>query len=257
MRPLVLTFAAVTGVACAHAPLAAPSLEPLHFEAAAPAPAPLQKDAFTRDLAPGISEDDLRQVLSAPVFLEAKARVGIVPVAARYAVDQELPREAASGVLAGALQDSGLFELASEVSTDWPTASGLGGLRELAARYRADYLVLYRARFATDEHANGWAAGYATLLGALFLPGQSVEAAGVLEATLFDVKTGTILFTALQRVHGEDVAAPTTSSRHQQDLTRKLLEEAAPKLAAQVVEQCQRLAASRPGEATASAVNAD
>ena len=35
-----------------------------------------------------------------------------------------------------------IFEVATEMSTDWPADGGISGLRELAARYRAEYLLL-------------------------------------------------------------------------------------------------------------------
>jgi hypothetical protein len=224
-----------------------------HSEATLPAipVAALTEDHFTRDHAGGISEDHLREVLAAPVFLEDGARLGVVPVIDGYAPDDAVPTVTVPASLVGALEDSGMFESASEVSTQWPTDRGLPGLRELAARYRTEYLLLYRHRFVTDEGHNGWAAGYATVIGTLFFPGQQIEMDGVLEATLYDVKTGTILFTANQRVHESQSAAPTTESRREHELEQKMLAEAGPKLADLVVSKCRRLAAARPpSEAT-------
>src|SRR5205814_341050 len=134
----------------------------------------------------------------------------------------------------------------SEISTEWPTDRGLPGLRELAARYRSEYLLLYRHRFVHETNHNGWAAGYATVVGALFFPGQQIETSGVLEATLYDVKTGTLLFTVNERIASSDSAAPTLESRRSREIEKKLLQEAAPKLADRVVSKCRRLAASRP-----------
>ncbi len=52
------------------------------------------------------------------------------------------------------------------------------------------------------------------MLGALFVPASSVEIAGVLEATLFEVKRGTLLFAVNQRVYSEagqpDASGPVT-----------------------------------------------
>jgi hypothetical protein len=55
--------------------------------------------------------------------------------------------------------------------------------------------LLYREQLTEITRANGWAAGYMTVVGALFLPGQTLGVFGFVEASLFDVKTGTLLFT--------------------------------------------------------------
>ena len=85
-----------------------------------------------------------------------------------------------------------------------------------------------------------------TVPGAFVSPGETVEQAGVLEATLFDVKTGTILFTVHERVRGEVSTSPPLANRRGLELQKRLLAEAAPKLAQQVVAKCRRLAAARP-----------
>lgn len=209
-------------------------------------PAVLKDDHFARDQIGGVTEDHLKEILAAPVFLEEGARLGVVPVAVRYVPDEAVPTVAVPAELVGALEDSGMFEMASEISTEWPTDRGLPGLRELAARYRSEYLLLYRHRFVEEVNHNGWAAGYATVIGALFFPGQQLDTNGVLEATLYDVKTGTLLFTVNERIAASDSAAPTTQARRSSELQKKLLAEAAPKLAERVVSKCRRLAASRP-----------
>jgi hypothetical protein len=203
------------------------------------------EDHFARDQAAGISEEHLREALEAPVFLEDGARLGVVPVIDGYFPDETVPTISVPASLVGALEDSGLFESASEVSTQWPMARGLPGLRELAARYRTEYLLLYRHRFVEETDHNGWAAGYATLVGALFFPGQQLQIDGVLEATLYDVKTGTILFTVNERIHDTQSASPTMQLRRERELTQKMLADAAPKLADRVVSKCRRLAAAR------------
>jgi hypothetical protein len=213
------------------------------------APLPLMEDHFARDQIGGVSEDALREILAAPVFLEEHARLGVVPVAAKYEPDEVTPVVGAPAELVSALEQTGMFENASEVSTEWPTERGMPGLRELAARYRSDYLLLYRHRFVEEVNHNGWSAGYATIFGALFFPGQQLEVAGVLEATLYDVKTGTVLFTALERIRDSDNTSPTLESRRMRELQRKMLAAAAPKLADQVVSKCRRLIASRPAAA--------
>lgn len=213
------------------------------------APAPvLEENHFSRDRL-SVGEAELRQILSAPVFLEAHARIGVLPVRNGYAPDDDVPVEAAPATLTDALEGSGLFELASELSSEWPITSGTAGLRELAARYRTEYVLLYRHRFTDSTRANGFAAGFVTLVGALFLPGTTIESAGVLEATLFDVKTGTILFTIHERVRGEAIAAPPAVENRTQRLHRELVQDAAKRLSEHVILRCQRLVAARPATA--------
>ncbi|MBI3183322.1 MAG: hypothetical protein HYZ28_14390 [Myxococcales bacterium] len=244
-RPLVLALC-LAAIGCAHKAALRAELEPLRFEAPPTPPAILTENHFSRDVPAALSEAELKTILAAPVFLEEQARVGVVPVASRYEPDPDLPTVAAPAALADALEQSGMFELSSEVSTDWPTDRGIRGLRELAARYRTEYLVFYRHRFVDQSYLNPWAWGYLTGVGAIFLPGQTMEAAGVLEATLFDVKTGTILFTVFERVRKESQETPWDADRKRMALKRKLLEDAASRLADQVVAKCRRLAAARP-----------
>lgn len=205
----------------------------------------LEENHFSRDRM-SLGEPELRQILAAPVFLEEHARIGVLPVMGGYAPDAEVPVDALPATLTDSLEGSGLFELASEISAEWPTSSGTAGLRELAARYRTEYVLLVRHRFADSTHANGFAVGFITLIGALLLPGTTIESAGVLEASLFDVKTGTILFTIHERVRDERIAAPPAVEGKLQVMHRELLAGAAKRLGEQVIVRCQRLVASRP-----------
>jgi len=244
MRLTASLIAAIVFSACsAHRPAAMPVMEAM----------PLTENHFARDKG-AVGEAELRDILASPVFLEAGARLGVVPVASRYELDGEVPQEATPAEVSDTLEQSGLFELTTEVSTDWPTDRGVAGLRELAGRYRTEYLLLYRQRFNEESRSNGWAALYPTILGAFLAPGETVEQAGVLEATLFDVKTGTILFTVHERIRGDVTTAPPLVNRRSEELRKRLLAQAAPLLAQQVVAKCRRLAAARPTEAGAPRV---
>jgi hypothetical protein len=235
-----------TGCASTHATM--PALAPYSL-AALPAPAQvLEENHFARDRM-GMGEPELKQILAAPVFLEEHARIGVLPVSTGYAPDDGVPVEAAPATLTDALEGSGLFDLASEISTEWPTTSGTAGLRELAARYRTEYVLLYRHRFSDATRPNGFAAGFITVLGAFVLPGTTIESAGVLEATLFDVKTGTILFTVHERVRQEKISTPPGVPENLAGMHRDMVKDAAKKLSAQVLLRCQRLVATRPANA--------
>lgn len=236
----IALFTLTTGCAASRASM--PTLAP--YALAEPVQV-LEENHFSRDRM-GVGEPELRQILAAPVFLEEHARIGVLPVRSGYAPDDEVPVEAAPATLTDALDASGLFDLASEVSTDWPTTNGTAGLRELAARYRTEYVLLYRHRFADVTHANGFAVGFVTLIGALFLPGTTLESAGVLEATLFDVKTGTILFTVHERVRSEAISPPPGVETRLALMHRDMVKDAAKKLSEQVLLRCQRLVATRP-----------
>lgn len=242
---LVAVFFAVTA-GCAAARAEQVALQPMAFEAGPPAPAVLTENHFSRDRG-AIGEGELRAILSAPVFLEEHARVGVLPVAVRYAVDDEVPLEAAPSALVESLEASGLVELATEISSEWPIDRGVAGLRELAARYRTEYLLLYRHRFVDATRPNPAAASYLTLIAALFVPGTTVESAGVLEATLFDVKTGTILFTVNERVRAESSSTPLGVERASQLQRRALVAEGVKRLSDQVLLRMRRLVASCPG----------
>jgi hypothetical protein len=245
----ILAALAIPALGCAasHRPATVP-MAPLDLGAAvaAPAPAPLVRDHFKRDGSGSISEEALRHVLSAPVYLVEHARVGVIQVATGYEPDADLPLTTVPSELSKALEDAGLFEIATEVSTDWPADRGISGLRELAARYRSEYLLLYRHRFVDATRTNSWGWAYPLLVAIPFAPAQTLETTGVLEATLFDVRTGTILFTSFERTSGESDETPFGHDRKRKALKTELLKKAASRLADQVVAKARRLAASRP-----------
>ncbi len=232
---------------CAARPKAPVMMRPLPLASTRPTPKPLERDHFSRDhLGGGLTESALRDILAAPVYLDDKARLGVLSVETGYRPDADLPLAHVPAELSGALQDSGLFDVTTEMSTEWPADRGVGGLRELAARYRAEYLLLYRHRFVDRSYTNGWAAFYVTVIGALFVPANTIDVAGVLEATLFDVRTGTILFTLYERVEGRSGENVWQNDRKRRQLKEGLLAKAAEKLADAVVSKSRRLAAARP-----------
>ncbi len=243
LAPLLalLTLAAPLLLACAAPSKAlAPSLAPI----AAPVPPP--EDPFKRDQVGGLDEAALQQLLQTPLVLDERARVGVVPVASAYGPDGALPLTHVPAVLGEALEGTGHFEVASEVATDWPADRGLPGLRELGARYRAPYLLLYRHRFVDRSWTNAWGVTWLTLVGGLVTPNQTLEAAGVLEATLYDVRTGALLFTVHERVSARTTETVWQNERKLRELRERLLRKGAEGLATQVVDKVQRLASVRP-----------
>jgi len=247
-RSRSLLFALLAAATCSACAAAAPlraEMEPLPLAAVAPPPAPLEKDFFARDKM-AIADTELKTILRAPVYLEEDSRIGIVTVSSGYAIDEDLPTTSVPGVLADQLEDSGHFEIVSEVSTDWPSASGISGLRELAARYRAEYLLLYRHRFVDRSYTNAWALGWVTVVGAFFLPHNTIETAGVVEATLFDVKSGTLLFTVFDRVDETIEANIWQNDRKRRKVKERLLADATKSLSEHVLAKVRHLVAARP-----------
>jgi hypothetical protein len=240
----VLVLAAVAGGCGTARPALRAELAPLALRRAPGAV--LEDNLFRRDGSGSISEQDLKRVLAAPVFVKPGARLGVVQVASGYEPDGHVPLSSVPGELSKALETSGIFDVATEVSTDWPADHGISGLRELAARYRSEYLILYRHRFVDRTWTNAWGWAYLTVVGAFVVPSQTLETAGVLEATLFDVQTGSILFTVFERVGSSRVANVWYHDLKRRDMQERLLAQAAGKLAQQVVTRARKLAMRRP-----------
>ncbi len=169
------------------------------------APPPLSTSLFARDPQGQLSEEKLQEILDRPLELDLPARVGVLPVIA--AEDWRGPGpsyemvSAGLGVFAKKLPSDEAFTLVSEMIPIPSGALGMEALREIAARYKLRYLVLYRENMTRKRRTNAWALGYATLVGALFVPSTTLEIDGYVEASLFDVKTGLLMFTVRRRVH--------------------------------------------------------
>lgn len=180
--------------------------KPVAAAAVAPADeAPLDRSLFSKDPQGRLSEDDLQRILDSPIELDLPARVGVLPVVPARdwrgpGPSYDVPAGVAEFVKA--LRSGEDFSLVTEMVAIPSGALGMEALREIAARYRLRYIVLYRERFDRRTRWNEWAWGYATVVGALFLPGQTLRVDGYLEASLFDVKTGLFLFTVRRAVSG-------------------------------------------------------
>ena len=234
---LILVGCAAAGPPAAQAPASM---------AAATATAPLARSYFSNDRVGAISEDDLQHVLSAPVDLQFPARVGVVPLAQPFDAQGNVPvrmRGDASRDFAEALSHDRHFSHVSDVSTDLPNAGGIEGLRALAARYRLRYLVLYTERFDDATHLNGLAWLYPTILGMFLVPGVTVESHGMTQADLLDVRTGTVLFSAMEPIHVAAKELMVGAGRAHQEMQAAAAAEAAKRLAARVTVQTNQLLA--------------
>ncbi len=245
--PLTFSALALQALgACAASPMPDIAMAPMAMmEDSAQAPQVLTENHFRSDRTGNLNEDQIREILDAPIFLEDTARVGIVPVATAYELDNELPLDAVPQHLSGALESTGFFDVTTEISTDWPSVRSIAGLRELAARYRVKYLLLYRQRFLDREYTNGWGWTYPTIIGAMLAPGNTMQSVGVMEASLFDVRTGTILFTVFHRVEGTIDENIWNNDIKRRELKEDLLLEGTQALADDMVHQVRRLDAAR------------
>lgn len=214
--------------------------------AAQPAsPPPLDRSLFARDPQGQLTEENLQKILAAPIELDLPARVGVIPVLTATdwrgpAPDFHVPAGVAPFVRK--LRGAEPFSLITEIMPIPSGALGMEALREVAARYRLRYVILYREVIAKKKKANRWAVGYATAVGALFLPGQQHEVYGYIEATMFDVKTGTLMFTTRRAVQ----ASKRNNVWYQDDklaaLTSKLVGTYAPDLASDLMSDLYRYA---------------
>jgi hypothetical protein len=214
--------------------------------AAQPAsPPPLDRSLFARDPQGQLTEENLQKILAAPIELDLPARVGIIPVITATdwrgpSPDFHVPAGVAPFVRK--LRGTEPFSLITEMMPIPSGSLGMEALREMAARYRLRYVILYREVIAKKKKANRWAVGYATAVGALFLPGQQHEVYGYIEATMFDVKTGTLMFTTRRAVQ----ASKRNNVWYQDDkiaaLTSKLVGTYAPDLASDLMSDLYRYA---------------
>ena len=218
---------------------------------AAIAPPPLDRSLFSRDPNGQLSEDALQQILASPIELALPSRVGVLPITTAKdwrgpSPNDNVPAGVANFV--GALRRDPAFTLVTQTMVIPSGALGMEALRETAARYRLRYLLLYREVLANRAHLGPWAWGYATVVGALFLPGERQEVYGYIEASMFDVKTGLLLFTTRRSID----ASQTTNRWHNADKLDQLASNAtskyAPELAADVLSDLRRFGAAAEAE---------
>jgi hypothetical protein len=219
--------------------------------APAAAPPPLDRSVFARDPNGQLSEDALQKILAAPIELDLPSRVGVLPI--HTATDWRGPGpddRVPAGVpnFVDKLRRDAAFSLVTQTMVIPSGALGMEALREIAARYRLRYLLLYREVIARSDRLDAWAIGYATLVGALFLPGKHQEVYGYIEASMFDVKTGLLMFTTRRAI----TASQTTNEWHTQvkldQLASRAVSKFSPELATDVLADLRRFAGAALAE---------
>lgn len=240
-------LAAMFLAGCASAPLfqareLAPS--PPRGEAA---PAPLTQSLFAKPLdRDNLSEEVIQRVLGAPVEPEFPARAGVVVLDApftRRAYASLDPGDEAPQVLAREIERSRHFVMVSDISPYLANGQHIESLRELATRYRLKYLVVLNTRYVDRSSYNHWGWGWLTLLAIPFLPAYTLQTAGLMEATLMDVRTGTFLFTTQIHLQARDRVTPFRTESKLGALQREASRRAAELLARRFLAKCNRLVA--------------
>lgn len=218
MKRIVLVLACVLAGCAAQAKSVSAPMASASPSVEAPPPKPLDHSEFSANPNGELSEDQLQKILASPIELDLPSRVGVLPVITASdwrgpspSYDDNLP--AGLDALVKGLRKDSSFSLVTAMMPIPSGALGMEALRESAARYRLRYIVLYREVIAKDHFVNPWAWGYATIIGAFFLPGQHQVAYGYLEATMFDVKTGLLMFTTRRAV----AASQTANEWHTDD----------------------------------------
>lgn len=245
---LVFVVACASRQKMASAPMAAsqPSM------AAPAAPPPLDRSLFARDPNGQLSEDALQKILGSPIELDLPSRVGVLPILT--ATDWRGPSPDYERVPPGVaplvkqLRKDAAFSLVTEMMPIPSGALGMEALREVSARYRLRYVILYREVLAKKHHHGVWAWAYVTGVGALMAPGREHEVYGYIEATMFDVKTGLLMFTTRRAV----MASEQTNEWHADDKLARLAAQTtakfAPELALDVLSDVRRFAAAAVAE---------
>jgi hypothetical protein len=228
----------------ASAPMAAGAAQ----MAAPAAPPPLDHSVFARDPNGQLSEEALQKILGSPIELDLPSRVGVLPIITASdwrgpSPDYERVPPGVAPLVKGLRRDPA-FSLVTEMMPIPSGALGMEALREVSARYRLRYVILYREVIAKKAHHGAWAWMYVTGVGALFAPGREQEVYGYIEATMFDVKTGLLMFTTRRAVMGSE----QTNEWHSDDKLARLASlttsKAAPELATDVLSDVRRFAAA-------------
>jgi hypothetical protein len=242
----------IIGSAGCSAKMASKPMAPSAVMAQAPAePAPLDRSLFSRDPNGQLAEDALQRILAAPIELDLPSRVGVLPIHTATdwrgpGPDDRVPAGVANFV--EKLRRDAAFSLVTQTMVIPSGALGMEALREVAARYRLRYLLLYREVLARADRLDVWAIGYATLVGALFLPGKHQEVYGYIEASMFDVKTGLLMFTTRRAITASQRTNEWHTDVKHDQLAARAVSKFSPELATDVLADLRRFAGAAEAE---------
>ena len=250
---LGLVLASVSPCACAMRAMPPPTQTSALQAARPPALPLLQRSLFERFPGGQLSEHDLQRVLASAPELSLPARVGVLPILPARDSRGPAPdyHTLPPGVrpLVDTLRRGDTFTIVTEMMPIPSGALGMEALREIAARYRLRYVLLYREATRSRSSLNGAAWGYGTLIGALFMSGHTLRVDAQLEASLFDVKTGLILFTTRRPARAQMYSTPFGHAEKFEALAASAAEKEAPHLAEEVRVEALRFAQAAKREA--------
>ena len=240
---LLTSVMAMVALGCGASRSMGDNSPPIPKESAS-APA-LQRSLFSRDLTGSVSEHDIQTILGSRVELGFPARMGVVVLGEPFRAESAASIDQHSMIgpaMVRALDASPYVSHITDISTVLPNPQGIEGLRTIAARYRVRYLLVCHVAAEDGSHLNNWAWLYPTVLGFFMAPGVTVGSHGHVEASLLDVKTGTVQFTTMEPFESSSVTWVIGSSRHHEQQDAKALQNALDALARSVLMQMERVA---------------
>lgn len=176
---------------CVSAPMLAPGPDSGLLVSRVPSQPALDKSLFSSDQAV-LSNDALREILELEIRLPREARVAVLQLGADWrwvAWSGELSRlhqEADDGLIGKLKACTRVTRVGRLPSLLTPEKQTVPYLREAAARYQADLLLVFRA------YSNAYQKGR-------FLRPDQVRSYCMVEALLLDTRTGIVPFTATAR----------------------------------------------------------
>jgi hypothetical protein len=217
----------------------------VNLEAGPAAAAPLTRSLFKKPQdRENLDEDVIQRVIGAPLQPEFPARAGVLVLDApftRKAYAALTPGDRAPQILARRLERDRHFVMVSDISPHLVKGQGIEAIRELAARYRLRYLVIFNRRFDDRRRVNRWGWSWISLVAIPFAPAYTYRTTGLLEATLMDVRTGTFLFTTQVHIEATQRATPWSGDDKLAAMELEAAQEAALKLSSKFLAKCRRL----------------
>ncbi|BCA55126.1 conserved exported protein of unknown function [Nitrospira sp. KM1] len=122
------------------------------------------------------------------------------------------------------LRDEGVLTDVVMLAETTLQGTGLRDIRLAGARYGADAVLVVDGAAAVDRYNNGYAALYATLVGAYFAPGTESSALFMIEGSLWDVRSEFLY--ATQLVEGQSTSVGPAAMIEDRDVVAQAKAEA-------------------------------
>ncbi len=112
-------------------------------------------------------------------------------------------------------------------------------IRQAASRYGADAVLIVEGVTAVDRYNNGYAALYATLIGAYFAPGTESQALFIINGSLWDVRTERLY--AIQTAEGHSKSVGPAVAVEDRQVLAQAKKSALVEFSKQIAEELRRL----------------